>query len=191
MAPITGTHVRGAPRRLGHQRQDARPSLPAGDLQRALSHDRPIALALSCTLAKNLPSVEASIRAAHECGVPVIVGGRAFGQDSRRADRLGADAWATDVTTAVAIVRRWQQHPPAIRLPETRDHRPRLVVADGVEPAILERLGVNTPTGSELTPAQRRQIRDYVRLIVDYVNAAVILDDDRIFVEFTEWLADV
>src|SRR3954469_8695387 len=167
------------------------PSLPAGDLQRALSHDRPIALALSCTLAKNLPSVEASIRAAHECGVPVLVGGRAFGEDSRRADRLGADAWSIDVTTAVAVVHRWQQHPPAIRLPEQRDHRPRLIMHDGVEPAILDLAADNSPTGDELTSAQQREIRGYARLIVDYVNAAVILDDDRIFVEFTEWLADV
>src|SRR3954470_13549510 len=109
------------------------PSLPACDLQGALSQDRPVALALSCTLARNLPSAGASIRAAHECGVPVLVGGGAFGNDARRADRLRGGAWGVAVTTPRAGVYRWQEHPPAVRLPEAHDHRPPLVMHDGVE----------------------------------------------------------
>ena len=167
------------------------PSLPAPDLQRALTQDRPTALVLSCTMAAQLPSAETSIRAAHECAVPVLVGGRAFGDDPRRAERIAADAWAADVGTAAALVYRWQEHPPALRVPAVRDYPSGLVAHSEAEQAILDRVVSDPPTGSSLTPAQLRAAREDVRRIVDHVNAALILDDAAIVSEFTEWRNNV
>lgn len=66
-------------------------SLPAEDLGLFLRHTRPDALALSVTITGNLVSAWRSIQAAHLVGVPVIVGGAAWGNGVHRAYRLGAD----------------------------------------------------------------------------------------------------
>jgi methanogenic corrinoid protein MtbC1 len=72
------------------------PSLPAEHLGRRLAAADVDLLALSCTLPTNLIGAARSIAAAHAAGVPVIAGGRAFGSTSRRAQALGADAWAAN-----------------------------------------------------------------------------------------------
>jgi len=139
-------------------------------------------------MSTSLPSAEAAIRAAHECAVPVLVGGRAFGPDSRRADRLGADGWANDVATAVAILDAWHQNPPGIRVPPVRAIPARLVVDEDAEQAIVERISADLPPGSSLPSTT---IRDHVRRINGHVDASIAIADDRIFSEFTEWFADV
>lgn len=66
----------------------------ATDLAEFLEGEGPDALVLSCTMSSHLVGAHASIGAAKEAGVPVVVGGRAFGSDGSRARALGADAWS-------------------------------------------------------------------------------------------------
>lgn len=73
-------------------------NVPATDLAEFLEAERPDVLVLSCTMSSHLMGAHASIAAAKDAGVPVVVGGRAFGGDETRARSLGADAWSGTLT---------------------------------------------------------------------------------------------
>ena len=62
------------------------------------------AVAISCSVAASLPAARRLIDAAREAGLPVLVGGGAFGPDDTRARALGASGWAGDARTAAAVL---------------------------------------------------------------------------------------
>ncbi|HYO41000.1 MAG TPA: B12-binding domain-containing protein [Nocardioidaceae bacterium] len=87
-------------------------SLPASQLRRYLGGTRPTALALSVTLPTNLIAASRSIEAAHAEGVPVVVGGAAWGEGQLRARRLGADLrledpWGLRTVLDSLVAGRW------------------------------------------------------------------------------------
>ncbi|HSF84813.1 MAG TPA: cobalamin-dependent protein [Acidimicrobiia bacterium] len=85
-------------------------SVPASDLGGYLEEMKPQAVVLSCAMATNLPGARRSIQAAHESGVPVLAGGRGFG-DGSRATLIGADAWAATPQELAALLGSWQPRP--------------------------------------------------------------------------------
>lgn len=76
-------------------------STPAARLTRYLQDLGPRATVISCSVAAALPAARDFVRASTTAGIPVLVGGAAFGPDRTRADALGATAWAADLRTAV------------------------------------------------------------------------------------------
>lgn len=82
-------------------------TLPAYDLGAYLEEEAPSALVLSCTAAQNLIGARDCVQAAHAAGVPVITGGRAFGIDRTRSDRIGADEWVADPRTIPELIETW------------------------------------------------------------------------------------
>lgn len=76
-----------------------------------IQHDADI-LAISVTLACNLGYVSElieSIRTTPDCaGVRILVGGAAFNVDDNLWQRLGADGWAPEAQTAMALAARWR-----------------------------------------------------------------------------------
>jgi MerR family transcriptional regulator, light-induced transcriptional regulator len=56
----------------------------------------PDVVAVSCSMLGALSTTRRFIEASTAAGVPVVVGGAAFGWDDRRATALGATAWARD-----------------------------------------------------------------------------------------------
>ncbi|TML42431.1 MAG: helix-turn-helix domain-containing protein [Actinobacteria bacterium] len=87
-------------RELGWRVTFAGADVPADQLRSFLAAERPDAALLSCTLPANLTGAQRSVRAAHDLGLPVLVGGAAFGRDQQRAECVGADAWATTAHAA-------------------------------------------------------------------------------------------
>ena len=72
------------------------PSLPAEQLHHRLSAGDIDVLALSCTMPTNLIGAARCIAAAHDIGIPVIIGGRALGSLPLRAHAIGADGCSLD-----------------------------------------------------------------------------------------------
>ncbi|WNV87281.1 cobalamin-dependent protein [Umezawaea sp. Da 62-37] len=70
----------------------------------------PDATAVSCSVLGALPTTRRFVEASTTAGVPILVGGSAFGPDDRRAVALGATAWAPDAHGAVALL----DHLPAV-----------------------------------------------------------------------------
>jgi methanogenic corrinoid protein MtbC1 len=82
--------------------------MPAEHLGRYLATTRPLALAISATMAPSLSTVRITVDHAHDAGVRVLAGGVAFGTDGQVAYSLGVDEWAADVKGAIAILDAWR-----------------------------------------------------------------------------------
>ena len=79
-------------------------SVPADDLARYISAQRPDVVGLSCSMPVSLKGATRSIQACRQAGVPVLAGGGGFGPEGRYAARLGASAWAADPVVAATLM---------------------------------------------------------------------------------------
>jgi methanogenic corrinoid protein MtbC1 len=160
------------------------PSLPAEHLARRLQADRVDLLALSCTMPTNLIGAARSIAAAHDAGVPVLVGGRAFGGSARRAHAVGADAWAADPAALVAepapLSGRACEVPPEALLLDA-------VGATAVE-AAYRRMVAAFPRLAQMSPAGQAHTREDVRWMARFSAAALLTGDASILDEYLSWL---
>jgi methanogenic corrinoid protein MtbC1 len=89
-------------------------TVPAADVRAYLDRRKPTALMVSCTTPCGLPGAARMVEAAHDGGVPTLVGGAGFGRDNLRALRLGAAAWAPTVTAGIAVLEEWRTAPPTL-----------------------------------------------------------------------------
>lgn len=169
-------------------------STPAEQLAAYLHDVAPDAVALSCSLATGLPRVRLLIEAAHAAGVPVMVGGAAFGPDARVAWRLGADGWAPaarDAVTALADL-------PAARpvLPPL-EHEGSEAYADlsarhgELLAESMTLLGAAFPPMADYDRRQIERTREDLGHIIDFLAAALFADEPAIFHRFTTWLQEV
>lgn len=164
-------------------------SLPARDLADFLESQRPFAVALSCSVPSAIVGASRSVAAAHGLGVPVVVGGRAFGTDPTRALRIGADAWAVDVQAAVDTIGRWPNGGPALAqpvraIPETVDllaGERTLLVANALASVVDEVPEVMTVTDG----IDRASVE--LASLIDVTAAAILLDDPSVIGEQRVW----
>ncbi|WP_241825390.1 cobalamin B12-binding domain-containing protein [Micromonospora sp. CB01531] len=87
-------------------------SVPAAHMVSYLHRYDAYAVALACALPLRLPHAHRMIEAYRRADVPVVVGGRGFGDDGRWARRLGVP-WAPDAADLVADERALHAVPPA------------------------------------------------------------------------------
>ena len=158
-------------------------------LQRYLSKSQPDALALSATMPVNLVGAARSIRAARSAGVPVVVGGAAWGGDQRRATKLGAQVFVSDPADLSAAVDGLSPHSGIGDLPTIP-----------VEVALLERPPVELlrraldQQREASVWMQRLNSRHEQRMLEDlewmarHAAAAVLCDDETIVQDSFEWL---
>jgi diguanylate cyclase (GGDEF)-like protein len=169
-------------------------STPAEVVAEFLARSGGDSLAISCSLPIFLPGAVRLVDAAHRQGIPVIVGGRAFGSDPNRAARCGADGWAMTAKEAVAILDGWRATPPPI----TREPTPldaaavRLAAqADALGGAALDGLTARFPPMAGYDERQLAHTREDLVFIVQFLAAAVLAADQTIFSEFLEWLQEL
>ena len=163
-------------------------SMPAAHLRRYLASARTDVVAISCSTPLALEGVLSSTLAAHEAGVPVIVGGRALGPDDHRARALGADLWAPDPATAAELLR--QPLPPALATP-TADVAGAIELSlrsDEIVAGAVVELARLFPRYATFTPEQQQRTREDFAFIVSFAATAVLTRDPRVFSEFLEWL---
>ncbi len=163
-------------------------SVPAEHLERHLRATRPAALALSATIATNLIGASRSIAAAHAEGVPVVVGGAAWGRDDARARRLGADAWLADPAELGDVVRGLAGRPlaPPVEVPREA------LLLDAV-PAealhlALDRQRSASPWLRGMTELQSARTLEDLRWIARHTAAALACDDPTIVRDLIGWL---
>lgn len=161
----------------------------------------PDAVALSCSLATRLPSAHATITACQAAGVPVLVGGAAFGTDGRFAKLLGADAWAPDADSAAA--RLEEPGPVQLTYSDLGDQFTALPHLADQEYTLLSRnrrqlteqtmagLQDKVPAMSAYTEQQREHTREDVGHIVDFLIAAVYLDRAQVLGDFLAWTSAI
>lgn len=174
--------------------------VPTPHLITHLHRTGPDAVALSSMIATRLPVAHATISACQAAGVPVIVGGAAFGPDGRYAELLGADAWAPDARSAADRLAAAPLPPPQRPhaqpfddLPHLSDQEYTLVTrsATRLVAAVMQGLEERVPAMRDYTPIQRERTAEDIRHIVDFLATALYTGDDGLFVSFLRWTADI
>ncbi|MFJ3913622.1 methanogenic corrinoid protein MtbC1 [Streptomyces sp. 2132.2] len=157
------------------------------------------AVALSSSIATRLPTTHAAISACQAIGVPVLVGGAAFGPDGRYAKLLGADAWAPDARTAAdrlarsPLSRPQLDHQPIDDLPHLADQEYTLVTRNSgsLVRTVFAALEDALPFMKTYTDLQRERTAEDLASIVEFLATALYLDDEDLFMGFIAWTAQV
>ncbi|MFC7549902.1 B12-binding domain-containing protein [Plantactinospora sp. GCM10030261] len=169
-------------------------SVPAAHLVSYLHRYDAHAVALGCALPMRLPQAHAMIEACRRADVPILVGGRGFGADGRWAARLGV-AWAPDATSAAAALTGEALFDEAseVELPHLADDEYAGLVrrrGELIDSALAD-LTDHVPATREYSGPQLDRTVEDLGHIVDFLAAAVYVDDQTLFGEFVDWLGEV
>jgi methanogenic corrinoid protein MtbC1 len=174
--------------------------VPTPHLIAHLHHHGAGAVALSSSIPTRLPDAHAAITACQAIGVPVLVGGAAFGPDGRYARMLGANAWAPDARAAAQQLADGIPQPSLATgrqqiddLPHLADQEYTLVTrAQGqLVKEVLTRLEGRCPAVAAYTAPQRERTAEDIGHVVDFLAAALYTDDDELFTTFITWTAGI
>jgi diguanylate cyclase (GGDEF)-like protein len=166
-------------------------SAPADVVAEYLVRSGADSLAISCTIPIFFPGTVRLIDAAHRQGIPVIVGGRAFGSSPSRAERLGADAWALTAADAAAILLAWKSEPPSVGRDPTQADPLALRLAAQAEAlggAAFDGLAACFPPMAGYDERRMTRTREDLVSIVQFLAAALLAADQAIFGDFLYWL---
>ena len=171
-------------------------STPADHLRRFVDEVGAVGVVVSCSVPIFLGGALRSVQAVQAEGVPVLVGGRAFGPDDLRARRLGADGWAPDADTAGRLLGEWRRQPPSVgkRPAGMRDAEPLELEAARAElvEAAMSELFLRFPPLAGYSETQLARTREDLGYILQFLEAALLTDDPRLFLdEFLPWLTGV
>ncbi|MEX0172789.1 cobalamin B12-binding domain-containing protein [Streptomyces sp. LMG1-1-1.1] len=155
-------------------------------------------VALSSSLPVRLPTAHAAVTAVQAIGLPVLVGGAAFGPDGRYARLLGADGWAPDARAAARLLAafppRGTARPAAARdLPHLADQEYTLVTRARTQLVrqVLQGLEDAVPAMASYTDRQRERTAEDIAHIVDFLGASLYADDAELFTGFVTWTAEI
>lgn len=166
-------------------------SAPADELGRFVGQAAPVAVALSCSLDRNLPGARRSIEASHAAGVPVVAGGAAFA-DPGRAAALGADAARTSVDDLAGLLESWAAKPPALAVPAVDAPPPLIGLARlRVLEAALRNLVERIQPLARARPHELARLHDDVDGLLGAAEAAAHVGDPGIVAAHTAWLRSV
>jgi methanogenic corrinoid protein MtbC1 len=173
--------------------------VPTPHLVAHLHRTAPDAVALSSSIPTRLPTAHATITACQAAGVPVIVGGAAFGPDGRYAALLGAQAWAPDARAAAdrlvgaPLPAPIDVHQPIDDLPHLADQEYAMVArsASSLVTAVCAALPERFPAMRDYTDQQNQHTAEDIAHIVEFLAAALYVGDVDLFTGFLGWTADI
>jgi methanogenic corrinoid protein MtbC1 len=156
----------------------------ASDLREYLEIDPPEALILSCAMATHLLGARAAVRAGHEAGVPVMVGGKAFGATGSRAALVGADAWVPSPREVPAILASWV---PDITDSEAGAMNPSDELTRLIEQRTLVLAAAQTELASTGSWGNQARLFEEQALLLSAVEASMQIEDDSVIEEMIHW----
>jgi methanogenic corrinoid protein MtbC1 len=173
--------------------------VPTPHLIAHVHRTNPAVVALSSSIATRLPSAHAAVTACQATGTPVLVGGAAYGPDGRYAALLGADGWALDARSAAdRLAEGPLGKPPPVRqviddLPHLADQEYTQITrtARGLVRYVVTELPARFPAMADYTDQQRRHTAEDIAHIVDFLGAALYVDDPELFTGFIGWTAGI
>ncbi|MGN5632291.1 cobalamin B12-binding domain-containing protein [Streptomyces sp. AC154] len=173
--------------------------VPTPHLIAHLHSTRADAVALSSSIATRLPTAHAAITACQAVGVPVLVGGAAFGPDGRYATLLGADIWAPDARAAADLLAGRTlplpetDHQQFDDLPHLSDQEYTVVARSSASlvQSVCTALEDAFPAMRAYSAAQRERTAEDIAHIVEFLATSLYLDDDELFTWFITWTARI
>lgn len=164
------------------------PSIPVDHLQRHLRSTAPDVLALSTTMPVNLIGASRSIAAARAEGIPVVVGGAAWGAGQHRARALGAHLRLDDPREIPGRLDELRSMTPP-PLPEISDEARWLDdVPQEVVLAAFDRQCADNAWMAQMDERQRTESQKDLRWMARYTAAALACDDPTVVAELLDWL---
>lgn len=168
---------------LGHRTTFLGADVPAPDLYEYLELEPPSALVLSAAMVDRLVAAREAVRVAHSIGVPVVVGGRAFGPKGEWARPVGADVWVSHPRRVAAVLDTWSPDPERAER-QAVDPSPGLVELMSLRSAVLaEAEGRLAPVPGEV----RARARDELSILLGSVEASLFVGDTRPTIETLAW----
>ncbi|MHC1561316.1 cobalamin B12-binding domain-containing protein [Actinomycetospora sp. C-140] len=169
-------------------------SVPAAQLATHVHRVGPDVVAISSSLPSRLPAARRMVEACRATDTPVLAGGPAFGADGRWARAVGADGWAPDARAAAAMLAADPDGPWHADAAEggttagDRTGREEQGVLHARR-AELVRLAAAAarPDGGDPTD----ELADDLGHLVDFLAAAVFVDDPALFDGFVSWVGSV
>lgn len=168
-------------------------SVPAAQLATHVHRVGPDVVAISSSLPSRLPAARRMVEACRATGTPVLAGGPAFGTDGRWARAVGADGWAPDARVAAAVLAADPDGPwfaDELVVPGTPG-----------DPPAREEQAVLHARRAELVALAAGAVRpggdvpdelaDDLGHLVDFLAAAVFVDDPTLFDGFVQWVGTV
>jgi methanogenic corrinoid protein MtbC1 len=152
----------------------------AADMAEYLEADTPDALVLSCAMSNHLIGVRKVIRAAHDAGVPVLVGGRAFGESGEWASLVGADAWAEDPRRVPEILESWEPDPAGAEMGAV-DPTPDLLELQRRRSSVL------AAAEAAMTGDPSDRLWAELALLLGAVEASLLVEDDSLITGMLDW----
>ncbi|TCM49360.1 B12-binding domain-containing protein [Kribbella sp. VKM Ac-2568] len=145
----------------------------------------PDALAVSCSMLGALPTTRRFIEASTTAGIPIVVGGAAFGPDDLRARALGAAAWAPDAPSAVEAARALPAVVPAVApLPDA-------AVAEQAALELSHRELVASLLADWQVDPGLEVAEDAVQQVLHAVWAGLMTGDPRVVPQTAAWIAEI
>ncbi|SEQ91268.1 Methanogenic corrinoid protein MtbC1 [Lentzea xinjiangensis] len=173
--------------------------VPTPHLITHLHRTGPDVVALSSSIATRLPVAHATMTACQAAGVPVMVGGAAFGENGKYARRFGANAWAADAREAADMLIARQlpapspPHQPIEDLPHLLDQEYTLVTRGSANlvRTVYRALEDRVPAMRSYDDQQRQHTAEDLKHIVEFLATALYVDDEELFRAFMAWTGDV
>lgn len=164
------------------------------DLLRQILLLKPRAVIFSGSLTSSLAVQKGLFTSIRSIGIPVVVGGRAFGSDERRALALGATAYAGSIDEAI----RCLEHMPLRVAPSTpqpptpgeteaawiMQYRPEIT------PYVARDLASRHAPDSK-RPAWWPEFENHLDHLLGCLASALVTGDQTIMVEVRDWLTQV
>ncbi|MEU9735099.1 cobalamin B12-binding domain-containing protein [Streptomyces sp. NPDC048002] len=175
--------------------------VPTAHLISHLHANRPEAVLLSASIPTHLPAAHAALTAIQSIGVPVVVGGAAFGPDGRQARVLHADAWAGDARGAAELLDAGVEPSYASAaarqqiddLPHLTDQEYTLITRN--RPALVKQtlhgLEERYPPMRSYSPDQYDRTAEDIGHVLDFLATALYFDDRDIFQRFVTWTGQI
>lgn len=163
------------------------------ELLRQVLVRKPRALLVSASLTSSLAQVKQLLGHVRAIGIPVVVGGRAFGGDAARAEAVGATAYAESVEGVVALL---GELPP--RLPPQTPEPPTAADVEAawlgeyrseITPYVLRALAARHP--ARPAAAWWGELEGHVDHVLGCLAASLVTGDETIMIEVRDWLSRV
>ena len=162
---------------LGYRTTFLGASVPSDDLREFLEIEPPVALVVSVAMTTHLLGARAVVAAAHEVGVPVLVGGKAFGSQGQWSRAVGADAYVGSLRDVAGIVDTW-----------ARDGSPRIRRVGELSPGLERLVGARSAILARAEESlEAPRLRAEASLLFGAIEGALLTGDDQIVVEMLDW----
>jgi methanogenic corrinoid protein MtbC1 len=173
---------------LGYRTTFLGANVLASDLREYLEFNPAEAVVLSGAMASHLLGARDAIRESHSLGVPVLVGGKAFGENGIWAKRVGADAWVASPGEVADHLRSWA---PNVHAAEAGAKNPSGVLERVIEThnAVLAEAEARLTHALGEPPGAR--LRTELATSLSVTEASMLVDDPRPLLEFFRWQGQI